>query len=506
MARINANSNRLRTYENAPARALTPEQTLERSVMACMLWENQFYESGQNIADRIQELALAVSPVFVAELAYRTRHEANLRHAPLLLLRALARTGTGVPNLVQDAIANTIARADEVAEFLALYWATNDGKKTLSAQVKKGLARAIAKFDEYQLAKWNKDAPVKLRDALRLVRPAPKNEKQSAVFKSVVEKTLRNTKTWEARQSKAGTKVSQMAKELDLTVSQTEKLRQKTKQETWEDQLRKNEVGYDALLKNLRNMLEAEVNPQLVAAALVARRGAHRVLPFRFVAAYNAVKAMGAYGRVSASAAVILSALDQALQGVIAELPQLYGKTAILVDVSASMDDKLSEKSDLRRFDAAAALAALFPGKREIFSFSNQIVPVSGANGLAGIEKVIGSQQHSGTDLGGAVDFINRRIAAGHFDRVIVLTDEQSRTAIAPPACKMGYLINLASYEASVGEKLPVRQSDAPRKRGRYGELEPHSVDFGRHGEWNRITGFSENVFRYIDAAERSKF
>ena len=30
----------LRTHEGAPARIITPEQTLRRSVLSCMLWEN----------------------------------------------------------------------------------------------------------------------------------------------------------------------------------------------------------------------------------------------------------------------------------------------------------------------------------------------------------------------------------------------------------------------------------------------------------------------------------
>ncbi len=47
---------RPRTHEGAPAVAITPEQALRRSVLACMLWENEFYESGVAIAGRIREL------------------------------------------------------------------------------------------------------------------------------------------------------------------------------------------------------------------------------------------------------------------------------------------------------------------------------------------------------------------------------------------------------------------------------------------------------------------
>ena len=40
-----------RTHENAPAVPLSPNQELQRTVMACLLWENTFYESGADVAD-----------------------------------------------------------------------------------------------------------------------------------------------------------------------------------------------------------------------------------------------------------------------------------------------------------------------------------------------------------------------------------------------------------------------------------------------------------------------
>ncbi len=66
--------------------------------------------------------------------------------------------------LVAETLARVIQRADELAEFVAIYW--KDGRVPLSAQVKKGLAAAFPKFDEYALAKYDRGGPVKLRDVL----------------------------------------------------------------------------------------------------------------------------------------------------------------------------------------------------------------------------------------------------------------------------------------------------------------------------------------------------
>src|SRR5436189_5069384 len=80
-----------RTHEGAPARHISPELQLRRSVLACMLWEIQFYEDGVEIAGRIRELVPKVEASKVAALAIEAREKMKLRHAPLLLVREMAR-------------------------------------------------------------------------------------------------------------------------------------------------------------------------------------------------------------------------------------------------------------------------------------------------------------------------------------------------------------------------------------------------------------------------------
>lgn len=146
------------TSEGAPAARIGPEQELRRTVAACMLWEDGFYESGQSVADRIKSLVPLCRPDFVAACAYEARTRMKLRHVPLLLVAVMAGT---VPHagLVAKLLPDVIQRADELAEFVAIYANVNGVspgavKKKLSAQVKRGLAAAFVKFDEYALAKW----------------------------------------------------------------------------------------------------------------------------------------------------------------------------------------------------------------------------------------------------------------------------------------------------------------------------------------------------------------
>ncbi len=234
MARLNLTPwNDTRTHEGAPAIPnLSPEKQLRRSVLSCLLWETEFYEDGKSIADRIVENAEKVKPHVLAELAIEARSTFNLRHVPLLLLTVLSKSGRGDP-LVAQTVEQVIQRVDEMPELLAVYW--RNGRKMVPAQMRKGLARAFAKFSEYSLSKYDRSGPIKLRDVLRLVRPKPKDEEQSALWKRVKDRTLAVPDTWEVALS--ATKASGASKKdvwesmIDKWISENECLEQRADEE-----------------------------------------------------------------------------------------------------------------------------------------------------------------------------------------------------------------------------------------------------------------------------------
>src|SRR5438477_4921342 len=258
MARMNTPNFGPRTHEDAPARHISPELQLRRSVLACLLWESQFYEDGVEIAGRIAELVPKVAAEKVAALAVEARGKMKLRHAPLLLVREMARQKT-YRHLVSETLATVIQRADELAEFVAIYW--KDGRVPLSGQVKKGLAAAFPKFDEYQLSKYDRSGPIKLRDVLFLSHAKPRDAAQAGVWKKLIWGRLTTPDTWEVALSSGA-----------------------DKREAWERLLREQKLGALALLRNLRNMKDAGVDEDVVLAAL-REMSTGRVLPFRFLAA-----------------------------------------------------------------------------------------------------------------------------------------------------------------------------------------------------------------------------
>jgi 60 kDa SS-A/Ro ribonucleoprotein len=435
-------------------------EQLRRSVLACLLWEDTFYESGQSVERRITEAAQDVTLGDLAGLAVEARTHYNLRSAPMLLLSTLVeraaaeKTGVAVNAdgngvTVAGAVEMTVQRADELAELLAIYW--RNGRRPLTAQLKKGLARAFTKFDAYQLGKYDRANAVRLRDVLFLTHPKPKDALQAGVWRMLASGTLPPPLTWEVELSRGA-----------------------DKKETFEMLIRKGQIGYLALLRNLRNMTQAGVDGQLVVDAILARKGAQRVLPFRYVAAARAVPNLEPF-------------LDLALTASVAELPALPGVTAVLVDVSGSMDAALSAKSDLTRMDAAATLASVIPagvgvgsravrdGSLRVFTFSDRLVEVAPRRGMAGVAAVKHSQAHNGTYLARASAELAARVP---YDRLIVVTDEQSHdggASLRPGA--RGYLLNVGSDQNGVNYATP----------------------------WVHLTGFSENILRFIDAFERDE-
>jgi len=412
MARLNLlNLNfGLRTHEGAPARNISNELQLRRSVLACLLWESQFYEDGVEIAGRIAQLVPKVEAEKVATLALEAREKMKLRHAPLLLVREMARHATH-RKLVAETLMRVIQRADELAEFVAIYW--KDGRVPLSAQVKKGLAAAFPKFDEYALAKYDRGGPIKLRDVLFLAHAKPRDEAQAELWKRLIAGELTAPDTWEVALSSGA-----------------------NKREAWERLLREQKLGALALLRNLRNMREAGVNEDLALAALGSMNAA-RVLPFRFLAAARYAPQWE-------------EALEQAMLKCVAGQEKLAGKTIVLVDVSGSMTAPLSQRSEMQRTDAAYGLAVLLREigeKVAVFSFSNSLVEVPARRGFALRDAIDKSQPHSATYLGKAVDGLNQN---QRYDRLIVITDEQAHDTVPAPKGK-GYVINVASNKNGVG-------------------------------------------------------
>jgi 60 kDa SS-A/Ro ribonucleoprotein len=428
------------THEGGRVKRFTPEMALKRALMNCLLWEDQFYEDGVAIAERVKTLVAQVAPERVAALAIEAREVMKLRHAPLLVIREMARLEKHRA-LVADTIERIIQRPDELTELLAIYWADALGpqqqrkRQPVSAQVKKGLARALTKFDAYQLAKYDRDGAVRIKDVLFLVHAKPKDKDQEKVWKQLVDGELASADTWEVSLSGG-----------------------KDKRETFERLIGENKLGGLALLRNLRLMQKAEVPRKTIADAIEAMR-TDRILPYRFITAAR-------------YAPDFEPELESAMLKSVKGYARLPGRTRLLIDVSGSMFAAMSAQSEMTRAEAACGLAILARevcDEVEIFTFSQDVKKVPPRRGFALRDAIIHSQPHGSTFLGKAVSEIDR-----NGDRLIVFTDEQSHDKVPDPKAR-GTMVNVASYQHGVG-----------------------------HGAWTKVDGFSEAVIAWIAAMEET--
>lgn len=416
---------------NTVVSAISAERQLKRLTLASMLWDKQFYLDGKAHAELVKDLVAKVDATKVAYLAEEARSKFKLRHIPLLLARELARNG----KLQAQTLTNIVQRPDEMSEFLSIYW--QDGKTAVSNQVKKGLAACFNKFNEYQLAKWNKNsAAIKLRDVMFLSHPRPQTDAQAELFKRIASDTLETPDTWETQLSGGA-----------------------DKGETFTRLMNEKKLGALAFLRNLRNMRDSGVSKTLIRS-YAQELDVSKVLPFRYIAA----------ARIVPEFEDMLEAMMFRSLATHAKIP---GKTVLVIDVSGSMfGTPISAKSDLDRFDAAAALAILCRevcDEVEIYSFSNNAVKVAPRRGFALVEAISKSQGHGGTHLGTSMRTVDSH---GAYDRVVVFTDEQSFDRPGVPRGK-GYIVNVAAYQNGVN-----------------------------HGAWTEISGFSEAVVDYIQALE----
>lgn len=345
-------------HEGATAYKLTPDMELYTAVVTMAL-QDKFYETAYNKIYRITSLIRKADPQFVAKLAVYTRNEMHIRSIPMLLVVELAKIHTG-DDLVSRTIDKVVMRADEIMELLMCYQWRNQrpGYKKLgrlSHQIQVGLQRAFNRFDEYQFAKYDRDnLEVKLRDALFIVHPKAKDEAQQAIFDKIASRTLETPYTWETELSALGQKKFE-----------TPEMSQAAFAEKWSELIRSGRVGYMALMRNLRNMLGANVSYEDMKIVAERIADAHEVersqqLPFRFFSAYNELA-----DNESINTSMMLNALEDAVQHSAASIKGIDENSRILLacDTSNSMQQRLSANGSVMYYDIGILLAMLLQSR-----------------------------------------------------------------------------------------------------------------------------------------------
>lgn len=462
MSKFNATKKQKKTTLNfAGGKAYKQSAELELvSLLLTSFMQDQFYRSANDTALRLAELAGKADPLFAAKAAVFARTVFGMRSVSHVLAAELAKQASGKA-WAKSFYEKVVIRPDDMTEILTYFFNTQVMK--MPNAMRKGFAAAFTKFDGYQLAKYrNANKLLKLVDVVNLVHPVPVDKNREALA-LLVKDELRSTDTWESKLTKAGQMATTDADKTDL------------KAEAWTELITTRKIGYFALLRNLRNIMELVSDEVLFAALqLLTDEKLIRnslVLPFRFATAYDEImKLNGKHARK------VLAALDKAVDISLANVPRFDGDTLVVLDTSGSMQGKPAQIGSL----FAAILVKSNNADFMVFSDNANYYQLNTKNGTLSLANSIKFAM-GGTNFHAIFSKANRP-----YQRVIILSDMQGW---------IGYDTPTASFNAY---------------KAKY-KANPFVYSFDLQGYGSTqlmddrviaLAGFSEKIFDFMVTAE----
>ncbi|MCU4802413.1 TROVE domain-containing protein [Halobacteria archaeon HArc-gm2] len=452
------------------------------------LLEDSYYEDDEEhlvaVAERF-DAAADVDPEFVLQLAAYARQELYLRDVPQVLLVLAANDDRfkddSDESLIREWAPAIVQRMDETATALAVHDDLFGG--TAPWPLRRGIEDALVGMaDAYTLGKYELSRrEVTLRDVFNRVHPTPVDEEQEVLFERFMRgdlddypdvEPLPSPNTWETVVSERG-----------------------NTRDAWETLIEDEEYSLPifASIRNLRNMLEAGVDEEVIVDHLDLEAVRHAPLyPFRYYQAYTALQDAGI------DAPAVERWLEQAVDFSVEHVPDGLGDTFVGVDLSGSMDMVLSEHSTLRYKEIGALFGAVLAEQgARVGGFGDDFREVSmhvDTPILQRQDAVLGIDDDVGNSTNGWKVLESLREEAIAVERVVLFTDmqiwdsswlvegdrtvreefEAYRDEVAPDASL--YMIDLASYGDLVTPE-------------------------GHEGVYN-VSGWSENVLEFIEHAE----
>ena len=444
------------------AYSMKDKDRLVIQVLTTFFGEPKFYGDNSNEIVETATRIAANDPAFIANLAVFARREFNMRSVSHVLTAILAHEPAG-KQFVRAMLPGVVVRADDMTEILSAYL-TMFGKPVPNA-LKKGINDAIVRFDEYGIAKYKGEQnALKMRDVLRICHPTPQTPAQSDMWKRCIAGELETPYTWETELSAKGNTA-----------------------EVWESLIASSKVGYMALLRNLRNIINAappnigKVFETLADPEQVRRS---RQLPFRFLSAYKELQG------VDRATSKVFDTLEAAIDASVDNMAKIPGTTAIVVDVSGSMNTAVSGKSKMTCAEIALMLgvvAARICEDSVFLTFSTNLYrcAISSRGGILAQVRSI-PVQGGRTNMGLPFQYLTQE--GIRVDRIIVLSDN----------------------EVNRGYNGPIQGlADTYRNTMANPQCWVHAIDLQGYGtcqfvgaRTNIISGWSEKVLEFIALAE----
>lgn len=463
MSRFNATQspNKVENFAGGEAYKQSPELELI-SILLTSFAGDQFYRSSNDTFERLRELIRLCDKKFVAQSAVYARTQFGMRSITHVVASELAKHISG-ELWSKDFYSSIVYRPDDMMEILSYHTQAN-GK--IPNSIKKGFAKAFDKFDKYSLAKYRGEGKgFKLIDVVNLVHPVPV-EKNMEAINALVKGELRSFDTWETELTKAGQTASSDEEKAEF------------KKDVWIKLIRDKKIGYFALLRNLRNIIEQA--PEIINEALETLTNESLikkslVLPFRFTTAFGEIQKLSD-GKIVRT---VLMALNEAVDISINNVPKFEGETLVVLDESGSMEGKPAQIGAL--FSAILVKS----NNADFITFSDNaryrnVNPMDSTITIANSIKFASG----GTNFHSIFQVANKK-----YDRVIILSDMQGWVGYNTPTKEFN------SWKTKTGSNPFIYSFDLQG----YGSMQ--------FAEQNVLclAGFSDKIFDIMAVIEKDK-
>ena len=483
-AAVRTTRRRIVTHEDGAAYERDAESDLFLLAATNMVGEDTFYERAADRDARFVDLIhgiTAANPAFIAGdgeekvgFAQYLRQHMGMRSAAVVMAAEFVAAGGASGRSV---IAGALQRPDEPAELIG-YWLAMYGRN-LPMPVKRGVADAVRRlYTERAALRYDGlSRSIRMADVIELTHPSPKDGRQSALFKYLLDRRHHD----DAQPDPRVLPMLAAAASLEAVPADERRavLRARGPQaladagfswerlsgwlpggldaEAWEAVIPS--MGVMALVRNLRNFDRAGIGERAVEKVIAkltdpAEVAKSRLFPYQVWAGY-----------AHAPSDDWKRALGHTLDLTVANIPPLDG-TLVVVDTSGSMQSTVSNRSRLQRVEVAAVMAMATARRASdvdivIYGEHNaRVGNLAGRSVLGGVQHVVG--------LVGAVGHATygHTAIARHFDpkrhrRVVLFTDDQQHDSgsVNLDHVPLIYTFDLAGYRPSA---LPAGQ------RGRY--------------------------------------
>jgi len=355
-------------------------------------------------ASRLVETAIDAALAFDAEKtlqeAVRLRNEENIRTTPqVIMVRAANHESVRGTSLITKYASQIMVRTDEASVQLA-YQKQVFGK-TIPNALKKSWKTYLEKCSEFDLAKYRmENKKFKTVDVVNLVHA--KSEAINKLMRG--ELKINKSQTWEALISSEGSTKEVWGKAIKI-------------------------MGHMALLKNLRNFIDHDVDPSLYVDKLIETAKDGKQLPFSYFTAFNKIKDLPLVKPV------VLDAVETCLNISIGDLPKFEGKVMSLCDNSGSAQGTTTSSLGVMSVANIANLTAVLTGKASedgyvgVFGDDLKVMPIrKNSSVFDDLMKVSTLAENIGQETeNGIWMFFKKAIETKeHWDHIFVYSDMQA--------------------------------------------------------------------------------